>query len=88
MKTGFGSAMQKAEQYQGKVTPHLVITSITAAIGGLIFGYIGLPGTFPLYSFKNFQHFLQVLVLKRTCKVYVYFESNMIEVMVVLCCFW
>ncbi|PON44333.1 Sugar/inositol transporter [Trema orientale] len=45
MEKGAGSAKQRAEQqYQGKVTAHLVITSIVAAIGGLIFGYIGLPG--------------------------------------------
>lgn len=37
-------AKQKAEQYKGKLTVHLVIASIFASIGGLIFGYVGIPG--------------------------------------------
>ena len=57
MKMAAGLAIRKAEQYQGKVTAYLVKTCIIAAIGGLIFGYIGLPGTFPFSSFKICQHF-------------------------------
>lgn len=52
-----GFAKLRVDQYQGKVTAHLVISSIIAAIGGLIFGYVGVPGNFPFSSFKFCQLF-------------------------------
>ena len=54
MKMAAGLAKMKAEQYQGKITAHLIITCIIAAIGGFIFGYIGISGAF------SFSFFIQV----------------------------
>ncbi|KAF4365202.1 hypothetical protein G4B88_000361 [Cannabis sativa] len=40
-----GLAMERAEQYQGKVTSYVIIACLVAAIGGSIFGYdIGISG--------------------------------------------
>ncbi|CAA6661646.1 unnamed protein product [Spirodela intermedia] len=54
-----GVSKERAEQYQGRVTPFVVMASFVAAIGGSIFGYdIGISGRkfFPtVYRKKNFQ---------------------------------
>ncbi|CAA7398021.1 unnamed protein product [Spirodela intermedia] len=63
-----GVSKERAEQYQGRVTPFVVMASFVAAIGGSIFGYdIGISGGvtsmdpflekfFPtVYRKKNFQ---------------------------------
>ncbi|XP_062078281.1 sugar transport protein 7 [Humulus lupulus] len=40
-----GLAMERADQYQGKVTSYVIIACLVAAIGGSIFGYdIGISG--------------------------------------------
>ncbi|KAK6151649.1 hypothetical protein DH2020_014284 [Rehmannia glutinosa] len=40
-----GPTGERAEQYQGKVTPYVIITCIVAAIGGSLFGYdVGISG--------------------------------------------
>ncbi|KAI3670829.1 hypothetical protein L1987_87471 [Smallanthus sonchifolius] len=40
-----GVEMDRAEQYQGKVTTYVIIACIVAAVGGSIFGYdIGISG--------------------------------------------
>lgn len=44
-----GVAKERAEQYQGKVTPSVIVACLVAAIGGSIFGYdIGISGTFSI----------------------------------------
>lgn len=44
-----GVAKERAEQYQGKVTPSVIVACFVAAIGGSIFGYdIGISGTFSI----------------------------------------
>lgn len=41
-----GVAKERAEQYRGRVTAHVIIACIVAAVGGSIFGYdIGISGT-------------------------------------------
>ncbi|KAL0345472.1 UNVERIFIED_CONTAM: Sugar transport protein 7 [Sesamum radiatum] len=38
-------AKERAEQYQGRVTPYVIITCIVAAVGGSLFGYdVGISG--------------------------------------------
>lgn len=44
MAAATGLAKPRAEQYQGKLTVYLIITSIIASIGAFLFGYIGLSG--------------------------------------------
>ncbi|GAB2210663.1 hypothetical protein Droror1_Dr00015941 [Drosera rotundifolia] len=40
-----GVAKERAEQYQGRVTPYVIIACIVAAVGGSLFGYdIGISG--------------------------------------------
>lgn len=40
-----GVAKERAEQYQGRVTPYVIITCMVAAIGGSLFGYdVGISG--------------------------------------------
>ncbi|XP_042028327.1 sugar carrier protein C-like [Salvia splendens] len=42
---GFGSTPRKGKEYPGKLTAHVIVTCVVAAMGGLIFGYdIGISG--------------------------------------------
>ncbi|KAL1537463.1 Transcription factor stp1 [Salvia divinorum] len=42
---GFGSSPGKGKEYPGKLTAHVIVTCVVAAMGGLIFGYdIGISG--------------------------------------------
>lgn len=40
--------------YEGRVTPFVVVTCLVAATGGLIFGYdIGISGSYFIYNKKT-----------------------------------
>ncbi|XP_047979001.1 sugar carrier protein C-like [Salvia hispanica] len=42
---GIGSTPRKGKEYPGKLTAHVIVTCVVAAMGGLIFGYdIGISG--------------------------------------------
>ncbi|KAG6392257.1 hypothetical protein SASPL_146471 [Salvia splendens] len=42
---GFDSTPRKGKEYPGKLTAHVIVTCVVAAMGGLIFGYdIGISG--------------------------------------------
>lgn len=50
-----GGSMVGAPQgnYEGRVTPFVVVTCLVAATGGLIFGYdIGISGSYFIYNKK------------------------------------
>ena len=48
-----GLAMERADQYQGKLTSSVIIASVVASIGGFIFGYVGIFGVF----FLSYIHY-------------------------------
>ncbi|KAK3033191.1 hypothetical protein RJ639_036983 [Escallonia herrerae] len=67
--TPAGVAKERVEQYQGRVTPYVIIACIVAAVGGSIFGYdIGISGGvtsmdeflekffYTVYKNKRFAH--------------------------------
>ncbi|KAM3012778.1 hypothetical protein FF2_025726 [Malus domestica] len=40
-----GVAKERAQQYQGRLTPYVIVACIVAAVGGSLFGYdIGISG--------------------------------------------
>ncbi|XP_027067980.1 sugar carrier protein A-like isoform X1 [Coffea arabica] len=50
-----GVAKERAEEYQGRVTPYVIIACLVAAIGGSIFGYdLGISGG--VASMDDFLH--------------------------------
>jgi len=56
-----GVAKVRADQYNGRVTVHVILACIVAATGGSLFGYdVGISGSalFHTYSFYSFHlHF-------------------------------
>lgn len=65
MAGGFGvESSGVAKDYPGEVTVYVLITCITAAMGGLIFGYdIGISGNAMLLSY---HHFLSSVIRAET----------------------